>query len=92
MFWYEEYGWYLANIILIEIQQIYRCWLVWNKHLIAVLLPLACWIGALITGVYSAYLQVVLEAGLERVFTANFFLLYVAFLICTILLNIYSTS
>lgn len=80
------------QFILADSVLIYRCWLVWDKSLFVVIIPATCWIGALACSIYATYLQYKLKPGFEKIKEEHYLPLYTAFLLFTIILNLYSTG
>jgi hypothetical protein len=71
--------------------QIYRCWVVWNKSILVVLVPLVFWLGFVVCGACVFYIQVSFDIG-ARWFTGDVFFFVTALLGCTIAINIYSSG
>ncbi|KAF7761958.1 hypothetical protein Agabi119p4_9950 [Agaricus bisporus var. burnettii] len=74
---------------------ILRCWTVWNKMLLAIILPLVLWVGCLSSSVYAIYRLCSRTLSPEPTPISPAEKLYsalVTYWTCTIILNIYCTG
>ncbi|EKM76911.1 hypothetical protein AGABI1DRAFT_108522 [Agaricus bisporus var. burnettii JB137-S8] len=84
----------IFQTIIADSVLLFRCWTIWNKMILAIVLPLVLWAGCLGSSVYAIYcLYFRIFTGPKPISTEeSVYPAFVTFWTCTIIVNIYCTG